>query len=72
MTRFSDIPTERFPLNFHKYCQLREGVRAAAAGFDDLGTASGRAVSRELMDIHGGLSRAWDLIQEIERRENRR
>ncbi len=65
MIRFSDIPTERFPLNFHKYCQLREGV-------DDLGTASGRGVSRELMDIHGCLGRAWELIREIERRENAR
>lgn len=72
MTRFSDIPTEQFPLNFNKYCELLNDIRSAACGFDDLGTASGRAVSHELMDVHFRLGRAWELIREIERRENAR
>lgn len=69
MTRFSDIATEKFPLNFRKYCELRDDIYAAAGGFDDLGTAAGRAVSSELMDVHTRLARTWELIREIERSE---
>lgn len=68
-TRFSDIPTEQFPLKFRKYCQLADDLQTAACGFDDLGTASGRAVSRELMDVHFRLGRVWELIREFEDRE---
>lgn len=70
--RFSEIPTEKFPLNFDKYCQLRRQIEAAADDFDELGTAAGRAVSRELMDVHFRLGRAWELIRNIERGENAR
>ncbi|MGO7727954.1 hypothetical protein [Rhizobium leguminosarum] len=68
-TKLSDIPTEQFPLNFRKYCQLVADIRTAAYGFDDLGTASGRAVSRALTDVHFRLGRVWELIREIEHRE---
>lgn len=70
--RFSEIPTEKFPLNFDKYCQLRRQIETAADDFDELGTAAGRAVSRELIDVHFRLGRAWELIRNIERSENAR
>lgn len=72
MTRFSDIPTEKFPLNFDKYRQLRDDIYAAADGFDDLGTADGYAVSRELIQVQIHLGRAWELIRSIEHRKSAR
>lgn len=69
MTRFSDIPTRRFPLNFDKYCRLRDQLQAAADGFDALGTAVGQMVSEDILEVHARLGRTWELIRQIERRE---
>lgn len=69
MTKFFEIPIDKFPLNFDKYCQLRNQLQAAAEGFDDLGTTAGQLVSKDIMEVHGRLGRTWELIREIERRE---
>ena len=69
MTKFLDIPQAEFPLNSQKYNELMDQIRTAARGFAKLGTAEGRAVDKELMEVWARLSRAWELIQDIEQRE---
>jgi hypothetical protein len=70
MTRFSEIPTAKFPLDFDRYVRLRDELQAAARGFGQLGTAAGRMVDKDLMEVHARLGRTWELIRQIERREN--
>ncbi|MBB6179839.1 hypothetical protein [Pseudorhizobium flavum] len=70
--RFLDIPRERFPLTAVKCHQLRNNIRAAAIGFDNLGTSSGQTVGRELDQAEHHLDRAWNLIVGIEDAERRR
>lgn len=69
MTKFFEIPIDKFPMNFDKYCQLRDQLQTAADGFDNLGTAAGRMVSKDILEVHARLSQTWELIRDIERRE---
>jgi len=69
--RFADIPTESFPLNAAKYKRLLSDIRAAAIGFDNLGTDAGQSVCRELSQAQCHLEHAWNLIQAIEESERR-
>lgn len=69
MTRFLDIPRAEFPLNSQKYNELMDQIRMSARGFAKLGTADGRAVDKELMEAWARLGQAWQMIQEIEQRE---
>ncbi|MBD9640898.1 hypothetical protein IB277_31860 [Ensifer sp. ENS07] len=70
--RFADIPTNDFPLNAAKYKRLRSDIRAAAVGFDNLGTTAGQSVCHELSQAQHHLEQAWNLIQAIEESERRR
>ncbi len=67
--RFTDIPTERFPLNFDKYRQLADDIQAASSRFNYVGTSDAKMVSSELMAVHSKLASVWELIRRIERRE---
>lgn len=69
MTKFSEIPRERFPLNDKNYNELMDRIRTAARGFAALETAEGRMVDRDLMEVWARLGRTWSLIQEFENRE---
>lgn len=69
MTQFSDIPTEKFPLNYDTYCQMQDRLRASAKGFSYLGTADGHMVSRELNAVSARLAHAWEIIRGVEHRE---
>lgn len=70
MPRFSDIPTEQFPLDFKKYCRLRDDIYGAANGFSELGTSAGDMVCRELIEVHTRLGQVWELIRGVERGKN--
>ncbi|MDS7597444.1 hypothetical protein [Agrobacterium tumefaciens] len=69
MTKFSDIPVEKFPMNRDTYCRLRNEVGSIAARFSDLGTPNGTAVAKKMEKIHAALGDAWELISEIGHRE---
>lgn len=70
--KFTEIPTRKFPLNFKKFSRLQSGIQNAADRFSDLGTNDGYAVFRELVEVRARLDQTWQLIQQIERRENGR
>lgn len=69
MAKFCEIPREKFPLSDRAYNDLMDTIRTAARGFGDLGTAHGRLVDKDLMEVWARLNRTWNLIQEIEHRE---
>lgn len=69
MTKFCEILPEDFPLNHRNYNELMDRIRTAARGFADLGTAEGRMVDKDLMEVWARLGRTWSLIQEIQERE---
>lgn len=69
--RFSDIPTENFPLNIAKYDQLCAELDKAMVGFDRICSASGQSVCKELGTAKYHLDCAWALILSIEDRERR-
>ncbi|NTE66183.1 hypothetical protein G6M85_11240 [Agrobacterium tumefaciens] len=69
MTKFSDIPVEKFPMNRDTYSRLRNEVGSTAARFSALGTPSGTAVAKKMEEVHAALGAAWELIREIEQRE---
>lgn len=70
MSRFSEIPIEQFPMNRDTYCRLRNEIGSIATRFSDLGTPSGTAVAKKMEKVHVALGDAWELIREIERRED--
>jgi hypothetical protein len=70
MTKFSDIPVEKFPMNRDTYSRLRNEVGSIAARFSDLGTPIGTAVAKKMEEVHTALGDAWELIREIEQRED--
>lgn len=72
MKKFSDIPTEKFPLNAALYHKLRNDVYAAACGFSDLRTNDAETIARELSNAQYHLECAWALILRIEDTERRR
>lgn len=71
-TRVNDInhiPTEEFPLNWHRYNRLMDEIRDAARGFerlDALGWPGGKDLDRRLMEIRADLLGVWETIQETE------
>lgn len=67
--RFSDIPAHEFPLRYEKYSRLYDEIQAAAEGFDNLGTRDGCTVAQELYQVRAKLSRAWEVMREIEDRQ---
>ncbi|MQB34730.1 hypothetical protein [Rhizobium rhizogenes] len=67
--KFSDIPTAEFPMNQDAYSHLRNEVGDIAARFSGLGTPDGAAVAKKMEKIYAALGDAWELIREIERRE---
>ena len=72
MSRFSDIPIKQFPMNEDTYCRLRNEVGVIAARFSDLGTPDGATVAKRMEKVHATLGDAWELIREIEHREETR
>lgn len=70
--KFTDIPTRKFPLNLKKFSRLQGEIQTAADRFSDLGTSDGHAVFCQLTEVRARLDHAWQLIQQIERRENGR
>ncbi|MCZ7932354.1 hypothetical protein O9X90_08530 [Agrobacterium leguminum] len=71
MTRFSDIPVSQFPMNQDTYCRLRNEIGSIAARFSDFGTRDGAAVAKKMEKVHAALGDAWELIREIEHREEK-
>lgn len=69
MANLTDIPAEKFPLNYEKYCHLREEIREAARSFAGLNTVIGRQIDHELMEAYEKLGQAWETIRNEERRE---
>ncbi|WP_408913685.1 hypothetical protein [Brucella pseudogrignonensis] len=69
MTNLTDIPSNEFPLNYEKYCRLREEIRGAASSFAELNTVIGRKIDHELMEAYEKLGQAWETIRNEERRE---
>jgi hypothetical protein len=69
MTRFSQIPTDKFPLNADAYDRLWREFGSIAKGFSNLGTADGSAVAKKIDKVQAALGDSWELIQETERRE---
>lgn len=70
MTKFSDMPVEKFPMNRDTYSRLRNEVGSIAARFSDFGTRDGAAVAKRMEKVHAALGDAWELIREIEQRED--
>lgn len=69
MTRFLEIPREKFPLNGDEYRDIDARLVAAARGFARLRTSDADAVQRRLESARNELMEAWNTIQSIERRE---
>jgi len=69
MNNLTDIPNEEFPLNYAEYCEIRNKIVSAAWGFSNLGTAVGKQIDRELMEVHEKLGHVWETIRNEERRE---
>ncbi|MGH6761211.1 MAG: hypothetical protein ACRECW_06415 [Phyllobacterium sp.] len=70
MTDITNIPTEQFPLNWHRYNHLMDEIRDAARGFERigrLGWPGGEDLDRRLMEIRTDLLGVWETIQETER-----
>ncbi|QCM07374.1 hypothetical protein G3A56_21090 [Rhizobium oryzihabitans] len=68
--KISDFPIARFPMNHDTYCRLRNEIGSIAARFSDFGTRDGAAVAKRMEKVHAALGDAWELIREIEQRED--
>ncbi|MGH6763747.1 MAG: hypothetical protein ACRECW_19410 [Phyllobacterium sp.] len=70
MTDIMNIPTEQFPLNWHRYNHLMDELRDAARGFawlDERGWPGGKDLDKRLMAIWSDLHGVWETIQATER-----